>query len=91
MRQYEAMIVGFALSSCKLCKGTGRLGWNGPTENGIVNPCPCVVFFEKSTLLKEADEQREQRDSGVVKARQREGNTLPGVAQSGNEGSEGRK
>jgi hypothetical protein len=68
-RQYDAAIVGFALRSCKACHGTGRLGWIGPQERGVVQVCPCVVSFEKDTLLKEADEQKQQRDRGVVETR----------------------
>ena len=87
MRQYEAMIVGFALSSCKLCRGTGRLGFEGLRGKGIVNPCPCVVFFEKSTLLKEADEQKQQRDGRSPEAQQPQGNLIPQGPQGRDGGS----
>jgi hypothetical protein len=78
VRQYEAQIIGFALSSCKVCRGTGRQGFIGPMEKGIVEPCICVVFFEKSTLLKEAElgKQEQQRTSGVAETRKREGDSL---------------
>lgn len=70
MRQYEAQLVGFALVSCRVCNGTGRLAI--PRENGSVDSCPCVVFFEKTTLLKEAakqnGEQKQQRNRGTAEA-----------------------
>jgi len=93
MRQYTARIVGFALDNCKACHGTGRVGFVGPMEKGVVNPCICVVSFETSTLLKEAEDaqQAKQRDGGSSEAHRREGDSLPIVPPRRNESAEGRK
>jgi hypothetical protein len=61
--RYELKIAGFASSNCQTCYGTGRMGFLGPMEKGLVQPCPCVAYFEVSKLKQEAakpDGQQEQ-------------------------------
>ena len=66
MRQYTAKIVGFAFDNCKVCHGTGRNGFVGAMEKGVVYPCYCVVSFETATLLKEAEDAKRTRESELV-------------------------
>lgn len=70
MRQYDAAVVGFALRNCQQCHGTGRLGYLNGVESGVVQPCGCVVFFEKARLeeeYKKDAEQEQQRASDSPK------------------------
>ena len=93
MRQYTAKIVGFAFDNCKVCHGTGRNGFIGPMEKGVVNVCICVVAFETATLLKEAEDAKlqQQRDCSLIAAQEQAGNNIPSGPRSGDSRAERRE
>ena len=63
--RYEIAVVGYALANCPSCFGTGRLGYLGGFERGVVQPCGCCVFFESKRLKEEAEKYAQQEQQRI--------------------------